>query len=177
MHPTRGVWTTERQTRDALRRLEAEIVGVTRTRLLDRRDWARNVPDKAGVYVVWDEALGVPVYVGQTSSLAHRMRDIARWENHTCRRKLAEILKISRCDEMALSAALAKRYSISYLALSFGRIELEEYLRVRWRELVINSPATRMARVYAWVHQALPPHCQERLRSPGPKTRSPNVRR
>lgn len=172
--PPKVASTMDAQTRDTLRRLEADIFDAPRYRLLDGRDWAREVPPDPGVYVVWDKTLDEPVYVGETSSLAHRMRDIAHWENHTCRRKLAAVLKIARGDEHALSAALAEAYTISFLALSFGRVEFEEYLRVRWGKSVINSPARRMARVYAWVPAALPREQRPRPRRATSSGRQPN---
>lgn len=74
------------------------------------------------------------------------MSDIGRSVNHTCRRKIAELLELQSSDEVVLSQAMAKRYVISFIEVQLGRAELEEYLVLRRRQMIVNKPATRLLR-------------------------------
>jgi hypothetical protein len=115
--------------------------------------WAADVPASPGVYALWDLSSGELVYVGETASLRDRMRDLGRSVNHTCRRKLAIRHKIVGASEEVISAAMSKHYLLSFLPVSLGRIELEEYLSLRHQRTIINSPGRRLLRgaTYSWV--------------------------
>lgn len=143
--------------RRRLERLEAKLLSATPRRLFDAPDWARDVPAAPGVYALWDTHTRTVAYVGETASLRHRMHDLGRSVNHTCRRKIAGELGLIGVPESELSLAMGKRYLISTLPVDFGRAELEEYLTLRWRETILNSPGKRLHRGgrYAWVEPSL----------------------
>jgi hypothetical protein len=110
------------------------------------------------VYALWDTKLRKVAYVGQTSSLRDRMSDLSHSVNHTCRRKIGRILGIASASEKRLSAAMAKRYAISFLEVLIGRLELEDYLKLRWRPSILNGPSKRLlkGRRYTWVTASSP---------------------
>ena len=145
-----------RETRERLATLEADLLAVKPRRLFSSASWTTDVPRLPGVYVIWALKPRRPLYVGQTSDLRARMSDLGRYENHTCRRKLSELLGVGREDEQALSAAIAKSHDLSVMAVEFGRTELEEYLRVRWRESLINSAGPRQLGRFVWVEPTVP---------------------
>lgn len=136
--------------------MEQKLLQAPRRSLCGSGNWTEDVPVTPGVYAVWHTKSGALVYVGETSCLHKRMADIGRWRNHTCRRKLGAQLGFGGQDERALSSALARDYTLSFLAVDFGRTELEEYLYIRWRETLINSPPRRifLTNQYAWVTPA-----------------------
>lgn len=123
--------------------------------VLSATEWADDIPSEPGVYALWEGSR--PIYVGETSSLRHRMRDLGRSVNHTCRRKIAAKLELGHVDESALSAEMAVRYTLSFMPVSFGRVELEEYLTLRWKSSLFNSPSRRLLHgiSYSWVEPAL----------------------
>jgi hypothetical protein len=86
------------------------------------------------------------------------MSDAGRSVNHTFRRKVAIMLGIPAGDEAGLSLAISKRYDISFIPVPFGRAELEEYLRLRWRKTIVNGPAKRLLRglQYRWITPSNP---------------------
>ena len=118
--------------------------------------WAADIPATPGVYALWDLSTAEMVYVGETASLRDRMRDLGRSINHTCRRKLAVRHKIVGASEQVISAAMSQHYVLSFLPVSLGRTELEEYLSVRHRRTIVNSPGRRLLRgsAYSWVEPA-----------------------
>lgn len=141
------------QIRGKLREMEARLLAAPVRRLFGSATWARDVPLDAGVYVIWSRRSGRPVYVGQTGCLRERMSDAGRSVNHTFRRKVAIVLDLPTVDEAGLSLAISKRYDVSFIPVSFGRSELEEYLRLRWRKTIVNGPAKRLLRglQYRWI--------------------------
>jgi hypothetical protein len=140
-------------TRMALHSMAVALERAPRRAMFDTNDWSADIPAMPGVYALWDLSSGSIVYVGETSSLLHRMRDIERSVNHTCRRKLAARHNLSSTSEEELSAAIGERYVLSYLAVSLGRLELEEYLSLRYSSSLLNSPGRRLLRgsSYDWV--------------------------
>ncbi len=113
--------------------------------------WASNVPQEAGVYVLWkDES---PIYVGETSSLRSRMRDLTRFENHTFARLTCKQFGITKVDKAGLVDIFSKTYKLSFILVPFGRKEVEEFLILRWRSSLFNKPTTRLMKgtQYDWV--------------------------
>ena len=133
-----------------------ELENAPRRQVLRSATWAVDTPPEPGVYALWDIQSGAAVYVGETSSLRHRMRDLGRTVNHTCRRKIAARHQLTGANEVALSAAIAERYTPSFIQVSLGRVELEEYLSIRWGRSLFNSPARRLlrGRSYSWAEPA-----------------------
>lgn len=137
--------------RDFLAGYEEEILAAPRRRLNSAPDWASDVPLEAGVYVVWDAR--VPVYVGETSSLKARMSDIGRPVNHTFARKVCKALGISQTSLEDLASAMSARYELAFVTAPLGRVEIEEYLILRWQSTLLNKPGKRLLKSpqYAWV--------------------------
>jgi hypothetical protein len=138
--------------------LEQRLLDAPARLMFETKSWAEDVPAEGGVYVVWDLEFQLPVYVGETSGLRARMGDIGRMENHTFRRKAAALLNLESGDEATVSAAMAKRFAVSFIEVEFGRAELEEFLVLRWRDTIVNKPAKRLLRGsrYRWVDPARP---------------------
>ena len=139
-----------------LETLERDLVEAQPMQLFSAPSWTESVPDVPGVYAVWSVTAKQPIYVGETSDLRARMRDLGRYANHTCRRKLSERLGVGPEDERVLSEAIAKEHAASLLPVEFGRRELEEYLRVRWKGPLLNSAGPRQQRRFGWVQPKLP---------------------
>ncbi len=137
--------------RDVLEKRESELRGATKRALMAAPRWADDVPLEAGVYAIWEGE--TPIYVGESSSLKARMSDIGRPVNHTFARKTCKALLISDTSLEDLAAAMRARYTLSFVAVPFGRAEVEEYLILRWRKTLINKPAKRLLRSpqYVWV--------------------------
>ena len=66
---------------------------------------------------------------------------------------MAEMHKLANASEAALSALMAERYEMSFIPIAFGRVELEEYLSLRWQNTLLNAPPRRLHRTdtYSWV--------------------------
>lgn len=122
----------------------------------DGPKWASDVPQDAGVYVLWKGSS--PIYVGETSSLRSRMRDLTRVENHTFARLTCKQYSIASSDKVGLVAVLSKTYTLSFILVPFGRKEVEEFLILRWRSSLFNKPTTRLMKgtQYEWVSAILP---------------------
>jgi hypothetical protein len=146
-------------TDEARKQLESMALALERAprrAMFDDNNWADDVPASAGVYALWHVSSGAMIYVGETASLRHRMRDLGRSVNHTCRRKLAVAHKLVDATETQLSAMIEANYVLSFLPVSLGRIELEEYLSLRYRKSIVNSPGRRLltGTAYSWVTPA-----------------------
>jgi hypothetical protein len=138
--------------------MEREIRAASTIRPFRTRNWAHEVPPEPGVYVVWNARSRVPAYVGETTSLRHRMSDLGRMVNHTFRRWVAAQLNVDGRDVASLSAVMSRKYVLSFIEVQLGRAELEDYLRLRWRDTIANKPAKRLLRGtrYRWVVAAAP---------------------
>lgn len=53
-----------------------------RRAMFDDGGWAADVPAALGVYALWNLSSGEMIYVGETASLRHRMRDLGRSVNN-----------------------------------------------------------------------------------------------
>jgi GIY-YIG catalytic domain len=139
--------------KEELRSLEKNFLAAPRMILFDPSGWTDAIPQSPGVYAIWDRSTDKLVYVGETSCLRDRMKDLGRRVNHTCRRTLSKKLKLDSASEQFLSRAISKKYSLSYIEVHFGRTELEEYLVLRWRSTLINKRAFRLLShdCYDWV--------------------------
>lgn len=140
--------------RQQLKSMEIALVRAPRRAIFDGSAWASDIPAAPGVYALWSLG-GSMVYVGETSSLNHRMRDLGRSINHTCRRKLAERHHATGASELAISEVMSKHYVLSFIPVELGRTELEEYLSLKHKRTLINSPGRRLlqSNAYSWVEQ------------------------
>ena len=141
--------------RAVLKAMSRALEGAPRRSMFGSGDWAADVPATPGVYALWDISSSAMVYVGETASLLHRMQDIGRSVNHTCRRKLAKRHRLANATEDVLSKEIGLRYVMSFIAVPIGRLELEEYLSLRHAKTLINSPGKRLLRgnSYDWVER------------------------
>ena len=116
--------------------------------------WKDNFPENAAVYVLWEK--NSPIYVGETSGLKSRMSDLSRPVNHPFPAKIAILLALQKAPIQILRSAIQNKYKLSYIAVPFGRAEIEEYLILRWRKTVINKLTKRLLSgdQYKWVEAA-----------------------
>ncbi len=133
---------------------EKRLLHAPRRRLLASLEWDVDVPHLPGVYAIWDYLQGHLVYVGETSDLKSRFGDLRRSVNHTFRRKARAYLRLgANAPEIQLTAAMAKAFELAFLPIAFGRSEIEEYLVLRYRDSLVNKPASRLliGEQYNWV--------------------------
>ncbi|WP_426158007.1 hypothetical protein [Pseudomonas sp. TSRC2-2] len=142
--------------KQSLRDYEAALYVAPRRIVAEGQKWASDVPQDAGVYVLWRDA--TPIYVGETSSLRSRMRDLTRVENHTFARLTCRQFSIDVGDQPGLISILSKTYMLSFVLVPFGRKEVEEFLILRWRSTLFNKPTTRLMKgtQYDWVSEIVP---------------------
>jgi len=135
----------------SLRDYEAALHAAPRRIVAEGQKWASDVPQDAGVYVLWRDAS--PIYVGESSSLRSRMRDLTRVENHTFARLTCKQFSIGVGDQSGLISVLSKTYMLSFILVPFGRKEVEEFLILRWRATLFNKPTMRLMKgtQYDWV--------------------------
>ena len=133
---------------------ERALMAAPRRAILSAKDWAVDVPREAGVYAIWQS--DTPIYVGESSGLKARMSDLARPVNHSFTKKTCVTLSLVETSLQELAAAMSSRYALSFIAVPFGRAEIEEYLILRWRNSLVNKPATRLLKSpqYQWVKAA-----------------------
>jgi hypothetical protein len=101
------------------------------------RDWTRQAPDSAGVYILISE--GEIVYVGETSNLRKRMSHLLNTQNHCVRRTLGNLhyssikgfkpasshIKFPDHIEELLNAHIMNNIKVAYITVLLGRKELE----------------------------------------------------
>jgi len=139
--------------RTELLRLGRSLIRRKRFAIFGSADWKKNFPSEPGVYAIWDKDTSLPVYVGQTSNIKWRMGDLGRLVNHTFRQKVAKLLNLTSGDEVALSEKMSKRFVSAFIPVTLGRIELEDYLRLRWQHSLYSRLPKRLLRSkrYDWV--------------------------
>jgi excinuclease UvrABC nuclease subunit len=107
------------------------------------RAWSQDFYDAPGVYFFEKNNI---VYVGETTSIKERMRDILDTRHHTLRRKIgalnfSEITGYKRANskskfipliEELVSEWMIKRMKFSFVRVSLGRKELEELIIKRY---------------------------------------------
>lgn len=98
-----------------------------------------NIPDSAGVYVIWSKESGKAAYVGETSSLKRRYRNLGKTANHTFRRTMRDEYNMQGDSDDELSKRLSKEFTYSFIEIDFGRKEVEEYLCKIWKETLKNK--------------------------------------
>ena len=143
------------ESRQQLTSMALALERAPRRSIFDGTSWAADITTSPGVYALWDLS-GTMIYVGETASLHHRMRDLGRSVKHTCRRKIAAQHNLTGAEESEISALMSERYVLSFLPVSLGRLELEEYLSLRYQRSLLNAPGRRLLRgtAYSWVEPA-----------------------
>ncbi len=143
--------------RKTLRAAERRLFRAPRRRPFSSDTWATDVPSSAGVYGIWDTRRRCLVYVGETSDLHLRFRDLQRAINHTFTKKVRNYLGLAPSSSDAeVRRRMSQRFTLAFLPIAFGRSEVEEYLVLRYRDTLENKPANRLLRgsQYDWVRPA-----------------------
>ena len=124
---------------------ENELFSQIKINFSMEKDWTAQFPEKAGIYAIFDKEKFI--YVGETSQLRERMKDIRRTVNHTFRRKLGKLLdeneiiekyKFSSSFEGKLNEYCKLNITVSYLEVNFGRLEIESFI-IRNNKPILNS--------------------------------------
>ena len=99
-------------------------------------DWAnRNFNNQPAIYAFFDN--DILTYIGETSSLLKRMKDIRRTYNHTFRKKIGRKLfnnnvsskgVFSLAQELEITTYFEDNITITFHYINFGRLEAESYL-------------------------------------------------
>jgi len=130
-----------------LREIEQRLKKAARLIPFIDECWS-DVPCKPGIYAIWnDEVVHSAVYVGETNSLRERFKDLKQWRNHTFTRKIKKSRRYTK--PASIRSYISENYFISYLPLSLGRKEAEEYLIHEWEtyeEFNKESPRYRSSR-------------------------------
>jgi len=128
------------KTKDYLDNLKNELLNSKRLNIEISKSWNSNFPNETGVYIFFED--GNIVYVGETTSLKERMRDVLRTFNHTLRRKIGKnnfenhknYTKASSTNkyhpdiEIEIDRWLIDKMEMSFLPVFLGRKELEELM-------------------------------------------------
>lgn len=130
-----------------LKRLENRLLKAKRQSLLVAENWREFIPPKPGVYILWNDKNGNPMYVGETANLHKRMSDLRRNVNHTFRRQVIKLWRATVTSDAEVSKMISKKCKLSFAVVEFGRKELEERLVGAWGDKynLLNKPAKRAA--------------------------------
>lgn len=130
---------------------EAALIAAPRRILAGKDDWKKDITRDAGVYVIWEA--GVARYVGETSALRARMRDLTSVKNHSFAKGTCDRFGIDASDKEGLVKVYSSNYELSFCAIPLGRKEVEEYLILRWRSSLWNKVTSRLlvGHQYNWV--------------------------
>lgn len=114
------------------------------------KNWSNNFTKLAGVYAVF--CINELLYIGESASVKERMKEIKRTINHSFRKKLGKHLygndailtngKFNIEIENALNEYYINNIYVSFIEIEFGRIEIEEELIKRNKNL-LNSISIR----------------------------------
>jgi len=139
---------------DYLNYLVNLLIENNKIKIILNRSWSRDFMDKPGVYVFFEK--NEIVYVGETSSIKERMRDILDSRHHTLRRKIgvfnfSEVpgfkkanskIKFSPNIEQMVSDWMTKKMKLSFVNVQLGRKELEELIIKKYNPKY-NTPSKR----------------------------------
>lgn len=140
-HPTVSFQISKEQLKEAADHLYERLCQAARP-IFFNGSWPNDAPDEPGVYLIWNTQ-GELVYVGETSNLRARMKDIRDTRNHTCRRSVGRLefmghpdyvelpdnkRKYSAAVEDAINAYFKDQLMVAFEPVTFGRLELEHYL-------------------------------------------------
>jgi len=113
-------------------------IGVTlkkknRLELFLNKKWKDDVPKRPGVYVLWSKKRknNPAVYIGESSNLSERFSDLGSWRNHTFSRQIKNKYNLSSPKQVR--DKISSSYNITFVKVSYGRKEVEEYLIYKWR--------------------------------------------
>ena len=121
-----------------LRTIEKKLINKAKEKPELSHHWANRYPKKPGVYVAFEH--GILVYVGETGNVRGRMKDLLDSRRHSLRRNIGKYNfsgrkgyrdatsreKFPQPFETHVESWIERKISISVLAVSLGRKELEE---------------------------------------------------
>jgi len=111
--------------------IENKLLKANRLSAFENSDWKSGVRNKAGVYVIWSKRGNKSAqYVGETTSLIERFKDLGSWRNHTFTRKIKNKYNLNTPE--SIRSKINSLYEISFIEIDFGRKEIEEYLIYKW---------------------------------------------
>jgi len=116
------------------------LINKEKLNVVLNRNWSRDFFDEPGVYVFFEK--DNIVYVGETTSVKERMRDILDTRHHTLRRKIGALnffeipgyktanskTKFIPIIEEMVSEWMVKKMKFSFIQVNLGRKELEELI-------------------------------------------------
>lgn len=146
--------TKDKDWTDYLNCLSNLLIENDKMEITLNRFWSRDFIDKPGVYVFFEK--NEIVYVGETSSIKERMRDILDSRHHTLRRKIgvfnfSEVPGFKKANsknkfppniEQMVSNWMAKKMKLSFVNVQLGRKELEELIIKKYNPKY-NTPSKR----------------------------------
>ncbi len=124
-----------------LEQIEARLWNAPTFPPFSGRKWWEPVPNRPGIYALWNRRDN-PVYVGESRNLRVRLKQLGSPEYHTFPAKIQQ-----RNEHLHTAKDVREfirtHYTISCIAVTFGRTEAEEYLLTAWRTYIkarFNSP-------------------------------------
>jgi len=130
---------TNKEIENYLLEIENKLINQNkRIKVELNREWIKQFPEKAGVYIFFEDE--IISYVGETGNLKGRMGDILNTQNHNIRRNIgdknfkenAKYVKASSNKkfpdeiEKLVESWMNEKISVSIIPLRLGRKELEE---------------------------------------------------
>lgn len=131
---------------------EKQLLNGNKLKFSFDKNWSDNFTRKAGVYAVFSN--NELLYIGESASVKERMKEIKRTINHSFRKKLGKHLfgdatlnkgKFDEKIESFLNEYYLQNIYISFIEVEFGRIEIEEELIKRHKN-ILNSISLRSSK-------------------------------
>lgn len=137
---------------EELQKLADKLLNATKITLeLNSKFWRSDFQGKgAGVYILRNKN-GIVVYVGETYTLKHRLKDLLHTHNHGLRRAIFFEFIINdklpadyKESKEIISNYICNEFTYSYLEVSFGRKELEEYMILKYKsQYLLNKQGSK----------------------------------
>lgn len=129
--------------------IEYDLLSKPKTAFSLEGNWNKQFPSEPGIYAVFEKKKFM--YIGETSDIRERMKDVRRTYNHTFRRKLGKIRLnaelagnlFSKETEFALDRYMVEHLEFTCHALTFGRKEVEAYIADKRNGQLLNSESFR----------------------------------
>ncbi|MBL0047509.1 MAG: GIY-YIG nuclease family protein [Bacteroidetes bacterium] len=138
--------------------LKELLLEKNKKKILLTRSWAREFPNRAGVYLVFEN--NNIKYVGETGNIRGRIADMLNTKNHTLRRSFGEanfsnsigyekansVKSYNHKIELELNELIQEKLTISCLPLEIGRKEFEEWVMEKESNILYNKRKKRKMR-------------------------------
>ena len=118
-----------------LSNIESRLIHAQKITPLFNKSWRNSIPIKPGIYAIWTKRKNATaVYVGESSNLNERLGDLGSPATHTFPKKIKTKIALKTTNEVRVY--IQENYLISFIPVSFGRAEGEEYLITKWATYV-----------------------------------------